>query len=101
MASEIKTIVADEATVEALAIAIFEAEEDENDEACAANRESAASIGPRTGWNDEINQPVQAAFRTRACRILANLPDGLLPREAHEPRADWPFAQPTGWLPLT
>lgn len=66
----------DETSVDALAVAIFEAEEDENDDACAKGC-SAAFIGARTAWNDPINHPVHDGFRARARRILAHLPAGF------------------------
>ncbi|KTQ96806.1 hypothetical protein NS226_06740 [Aureimonas ureilytica] len=99
MATETMTFTADEATVEALAIAIFEADEDENDEACAKNAETAAFVGERTSWGDPINHAAHDNYRARARRTLSHLPGKLLSCDGGGAHTDWPLAEPTGWLP--
>ncbi|WP_062220543.1 hypothetical protein [Aureimonas sp. D3] len=89
----------DDATVEAVAIAIFEADEDENDEACSLCGDSATFIGSRTSWSDPINHAAHDTYRIRARRTLSHLPDRLLSRAMVAARKDWPRGEPTGWLP--
>lgn len=72
---------ADDAEVEAVARALFEADEDLNDASEAELRAkghhfAADALGPRSKWSDPRNAPILNGFRFRARAAIAAL-DGV------------------------